>query len=138
MISDSTIASVLTDLLSTILPQNGTGFDMALVPNPFFGVANGTYIDSSEPVLALVDGGEDGESLPLTPLLAKARGVDVIFAIDVVSVSLRFRGLVDHLFYLKAGNTEDSWADGSSMIVCSSVLCVSSSLGPLTALLCTC
>ncbi|KAI0917852.1 hypothetical protein AcV5_002685 [Taiwanofungus camphoratus] len=98
VISDSTIASVLTDLLSTILPQNGTGFDMALVPNPFFGVANGTYIDSSEPVLALVDGGEDGESLPLTPLLAKARGVDVIFAIDV------------------AGNTEDSWADGSSMI----------------------
>jgi lysophospholipase len=32
-----------------------------------------------------VDGGEDGEVIPLQPLLVKARGVDVIFAIDAVS-----------------------------------------------------
>jgi lysophospholipase len=32
-----------------------------------------------------VDGGEDGEVISLQPLLVKARGVDVIFAIDAVS-----------------------------------------------------
>jgi lysophospholipase len=33
----------------------------------------------------MVDGGEDGEVIPLQPLLVKARGIDVIFAIDAVS-----------------------------------------------------
>lgn len=34
--------------------------------------------------LNLVDGGEDGETTPLQPLLVKARGLDVIVAIDAV------------------------------------------------------
>lgn len=53
-----------------------------MYPNPFFGVANGTFIDTNEEFIGLVDGGEDGEIIPLQPLLVKARNVDVIFAID--------------------------------------------------------
>ncbi|KAG1861740.1 hypothetical protein DFJ58DRAFT_725585 [Suillus subalutaceus] len=45
----------------------------------------------------MVDGGEDGEVIPLQPLLVKARGVDVIFAIDATD------DIVD-------------FADGSSLI----------------------
>ena len=57
---------------------------MALYPNPFFGVANGTYIDSGNTFLQLVDGGEDGQVIPIQPLLVKARNVDVLVAIDGV------------------------------------------------------
>ena len=56
-----------------------------MVPNPFFGVAPRTYIDSNQTILALVDGGDDGQISPLQPFLVKARGVDVILAIDAVS-----------------------------------------------------
>ncbi|TFY63535.1 hypothetical protein EVJ58_g3197 [Rhodofomes roseus] len=52
------------------------------VPNPFYGLNEGTYLDSNATELALVDGGDDGEGIPFTPLLAKARGVDVIWATD--------------------------------------------------------
>lgn len=50
------------------------------------GMAPKTFIDSNQTLLAMVDGGEDGEVDPLQPLLVKARGVDVILAIDAVSV----------------------------------------------------
>lgn len=58
--------------------------DAALYPNSFFGVANETFVDSDEALLSLVDGGENGENIPFQPLLVKARGLDVIFAIDSV------------------------------------------------------
>lgn len=35
-------------------------------------------------MLILVDGGEDGETIPIQPLLVKARGVDVIVVVDAV------------------------------------------------------
>lgn len=68
-----------------------TGFQQvtALYPNPFYGVANGTFLDSNQTYLNLVDGGEDGEVTPFQPLLVKARGVDVIFAIDAVRLNLK-------------------------------------------------
>lgn len=55
----------------------------ARYPNPFKGV-NGPagYDDSEAEVLNLVDGGENGENIPLNPLLAPARGLDVIIAAD--------------------------------------------------------
>jgi lysophospholipase len=67
------------------LPQPGIELDVVHLPNPFFGVASSTFIDSTEEDLILVDGGEDGEVIPLQPLMVKARGVDVIIAIDAVS-----------------------------------------------------
>ena len=55
-----------------------------MYPNPFFGVAKDTFISSNEEFLTLIDGGEDGQDMPMAPLLVKARGIDVIIAIDVV------------------------------------------------------
>ena len=49
-------------------------------------MANGTFINSSETVLRMVDGGEDGEVIPAQPLLVKAREVDVMVVIDAVRV----------------------------------------------------
>lgn len=84
-------------LLNQSIPQANVELDVSLYPNPFYGVANGTYIDSTQEYLQLVDGGEDGEVIPLQPLLVKARGVDVIIAID-------------------ASSDEDNYARGSSLI----------------------
>ncbi|KZT29198.1 lysophospholipase [Neolentinus lepideus HHB14362 ss-1] len=73
------------ELLNKTIPQPGVELDVALYPNPFNGVANGTYLDSNQDYLSLVDGGEDGETIPIQPLLVKARGLDVIFAIDAAA-----------------------------------------------------
>jgi lysophospholipase len=67
------------------MPEPMVEYDVASWPNPFFGVAPDTFIDSAQTNLNMVDGGEDGEVIPLQPLLVKARGIDVIFAIDAVS-----------------------------------------------------
>lgn len=75
-------------LINSLLPEPGIELDVASWPNPFYGVAPGTFISSNQTDLRLVDGGEDGEEIPLQPLLVKARGVDTILAIDVVSVVL--------------------------------------------------
>ncbi|KAH7888717.1 phospholipase B [Phlebopus sp. FC_14] len=51
-------------------------------PNPFQGVNPATFQDSSSEWLSLVSGGSNHEQIPLGSLLAKARGVDVVVAID--------------------------------------------------------
>lgn len=56
------------------------------------------YPDFDQEYLSLVDGGEDGEVIPIQPLLVQAREVDVIFAIDATS-------------------DENNYAAGSSLIV---------------------
>jgi hypothetical protein len=50
----------------------------------------------------MVDGSEDGQNIPLQPLLVKAREVDVIIAIDAVSLKPSiFFDLADHnCFYI--------------------------------------
>ncbi|CCK72421.1 uncharacterized protein KNAG_0K00530 [Huiozyma naganishii CBS 8797] len=71
-------------------------------PNPFKGIENGnqsyaallTEVDA----LRLVDGGENGESIPFAPLIQQEREVDVVFALDI------------------SDDTEQSWPDGSSII----------------------
>ena len=70
-----------------LLPESGVELDVASWPNPFRGVAPQTFLASNQTNLILVDGGEDGEIVPLQPLLVKARGLDTIFAIDAVSVA---------------------------------------------------
>ncbi len=81
----SSVGPIIAALNATF-PQSNLELDAGLVPNPFMGMAPKTFIDSNQTLLAMVDGGEDGEVDPLQPLLVKARGVDVILAIDAVSV----------------------------------------------------
>ena len=56
------------------------------------------YSDFDQDYLSLVDGGEDGEVIPIQHLLVQAREVDIIFAIDATS-------------------DENNYAAGSSLIV---------------------
>ncbi|CCM05117.1 uncharacterized protein FIBRA_07325 [Fibroporia radiculosa] len=88
----------ILEVFEAIIPESGIDLTVGLVPNPFYGQSPETYIDSNETLLQLVDGGEDGEVVPFLPLLVKAREVEVIFAIDA------------------AADTEENWADGSSII----------------------
>ena len=90
----TSIVGPIIGFLNASIPQPGVELDVALYPNPFFGVANGTFIDSSETALKLVDGGEDGEVIPVQPLLVKAREVDVIVVIDAVRVKYHAAWLV--------------------------------------------
>lgn len=57
-------------------------------PNPFFGYTRCALSHQEitlSPHMYLVDGGDDGQNIPLQPLLQKSRSVDVIFAFDVTS-----------------------------------------------------
>lgn len=70
-------------------------------PNPFRGVDLGPSSPesfSSNDYLYLADGGEDGETIPLAPLLQKEREVDVIFAFD------------------NSADTQNGWPNGSALV----------------------
>ncbi|KAI0659449.1 lysophospholipase [Cubamyces menziesii] len=88
---------IIIEGINEVMPQSGIRLDSAQIPNPFVGLAANTFPDTDSALLTLVDGGEDGETTPFQPLLVKARGIDTIIAIDAV-------------------NTEDNFADGSSLI----------------------
>ncbi|KAM0755886.1 hypothetical protein T439DRAFT_376171 [Meredithblackwellia eburnea MCA 4105] len=62
--------------------QPNQQLDISAVPNPFKGLNNGSYEDSNQDQLRLLDGGLDGQVDPLAPLLVKARGVDTIIVAD--------------------------------------------------------
>ncbi|CUS21047.1 LAQU0S02e04610g1_1 [Lachancea quebecensis] len=51
-------------------------------PNPFFRYPGKRNILAEQDQLYLVDGGEDGENIPIGPLLIEQRRLDVIFALD--------------------------------------------------------
>ncbi|KAJ7636505.1 lysophospholipase [Roridomyces roridus] len=74
--------------------------DTCNFPNAFHGVVPETFADSGETILALCDGGEDGEVSPLQPMLVKDRKIDVIIEIDVNS----------------DGVTGENYAGGSSLV----------------------
>ncbi|KAJ7648031.1 lysophospholipase, partial [Roridomyces roridus] len=70
-------------LLNETYPQPPAHrLDTCNVPNAFHGVAPDTFADSGETILALCDGGEDGQVSPLQPMLVKDRKIDVIIEID--------------------------------------------------------
>jgi len=56
--------------------------DIASWKNPFVGIHPETNPNVNAAELTLVDGGEDGENIPLHPVIQPYREVDVIFAID--------------------------------------------------------
>ncbi|KAI0690543.1 phospholipase B [Cytidiella melzeri] len=56
--------------------------DVANWPNPFHGVKNDTFEDSGSKWLELIDGSSNAENVPFGPLFVKARGMDMVVAID--------------------------------------------------------
>ena len=68
-------------------------------PNPFYKWNEGTNLNANAKALSLVDGGEDGQNIPLYPHIQQQRAVDVVFAVDA------------------SGNTvPGSWPNGGAMV----------------------
>ncbi|RAL62473.1 hypothetical protein DID88_005039 [Monilinia fructigena] len=82
--NSSGLPTMITNAFSRILDKIGfTNNDIAQYqPNPFYEFNNATNRNAQSTQLDLVDGGEDGQNIPLYPLIQPIRGVDVIFAID--------------------------------------------------------
>lgn len=93
------VSGVVYDLAEHLLTDLGSDNDDIAVyaPNPFAGVEQGGSIADSE-WLTLVDGGEDNQNVPLTPLIQPQREVDVIFSFD------------------NSADTDYNWPNGSSLV----------------------
>lgn len=68
------------DVLSDLAHSDGDIADYS--PNPFYKVNPHLNPSADEKRLTLVDGGEDGQNVPLHPLIQPARNLDVVFAVD--------------------------------------------------------
>lgn len=53
--------------------------------SPFNGIATSTFQDANSTWLEMVDGGSNGEVVPLSSLLVKSREMDVLVAVDTNS-----------------------------------------------------
>jgi len=67
-------------------------------PNPFYNYLPDHNIEAATEHLYIVDGGEDGENIPIHPLVQPVRHVDVILAID------------------SSADTTYSWPNGTSLV----------------------
>jgi lysophospholipase len=78
------VSGLLTGAIDRILTRIGRAEeDIAdWTPNPFYGWNLASNSHSDDRTLTLVDGGEDLQNIPLTPLIQPVRAVDVIFAVD--------------------------------------------------------
>ena len=90
------IKNIFNDILSDIGNDND---DIAQYsPNPFYHFNNDTNPVAFSNQLTLTDGGEDGQNIPLYPVIQPVRHVDVIFAID------------------SSADTTGSWPNGTSLV----------------------
>lgn len=92
-----TLYNVAQNILSKIDDEENDIADYT--PNPFYGISHGTSKSlSSSKHLYLVDGGEDLQNVPLSPVIQPKRNVDVVFAFD------------------NSADTDYSWPNGTSMV----------------------
>ncbi|KZT22215.1 phospholipase B [Neolentinus lepideus HHB14362 ss-1] len=56
--------------------------DVANWPNPFQGLKSQNFEDSASDWLELIDGSSNGENVPIGQLFVRARGLDVVVAVD--------------------------------------------------------
>ncbi|KAF2159247.1 hypothetical protein M409DRAFT_60954 [Zasmidium cellare ATCC 36951] len=104
----SALASAFQDALESILSDIGQdNEDIADWVNPFRGYNNATNVNAPYNNLTLVDGGEDGQNIPLYPLIQPNRNVDVIFAID---------SSADTTETSPANGSALNWPDGVSIV----------------------
>ncbi|KAF8508644.1 acyl transferase/acyl hydrolase/lysophospholipase [Gautieria morchelliformis] len=86
------------ELINATFGPQEVCLDSAAVPNPFKGINPNMFANTNEDFVTLVDGGSDGEQIPIQPLLVGARAVDTIIAIDV------------------SADTADNFANGTEFI----------------------
>lgn len=99
-INQTSLPSFLRTIFTSILTDLGeSNEDIAQYqPNPFYHYNNDTSRVAQSTELTLVDGGEDGQNIPLNPLIQPVRHVDVIFAID------------------SSADTTYNWPNGTSLV----------------------
>ncbi|KAF8497006.1 lysophospholipase, partial [Gautieria morchelliformis] len=88
----------IIELINATFGPQEVRLDSAAVPNPFKGINPNTFANTNEDFVTLVDGGSDGEQIPIQPLLVGARAVDTIIAIDA------------------SADTADNFANGTDFI----------------------
>ncbi|KAI5474485.1 hypothetical protein MNV49_003208, partial [Pseudohyphozyma bogoriensis] len=104
VIGDSTFLQLIDTLGDDITSIQSPNYSIPLVanwPNSFynFAPADGQAFESAgENILQITDGGENGENVPIAPLLVKARNLDIILAIDA------------------SADTNQYWPNGTSLI----------------------
>lgn len=100
LLNITSLPSSLKSIFNTILTDLGEDNDdiAPYKPNPFYHYNNETSRVADSVQLTLVDGGEDGQNIPLYPLIQPVRGVDVIFAID------------------SSADTTYNWPNGTSLV----------------------
>ncbi|GAA6020201.1 hypothetical protein JCM10207_004367 [Rhodosporidiobolus poonsookiae] len=102
--SDPIWTELIQNLLSDITDIQATTESVALVanyPNSFsnFSPEGGaTFESSGNDILQITDGGENGENVPIGPLLVKSREIDIVVAVDA------------------SADTEYSWPNGTSLL----------------------
>lgn len=99
-LNSSGVEGVLKDLAREILTDLGKDNDDIAIydPNPFANTSFANSSIDSAAYLALVDGGEDLQNIPLYPLIQPARNLDVILAFD------------------NSADTDLDWPNGTSMV----------------------
>jgi lysophospholipase len=99
-INTTSIPQTLKNIFTSILSDLGQDNDdiAQWQPNPFYGFNNATNRNAQTQQLTLVDGGEDGQNIPLYPLIQPMRHVDVIFAVD------------------SSADTTYNWPNGTSLV----------------------
>ncbi|KAL7274818.1 Lysophospholipase 1 [Rhizina undulata] len=101
-ISSTPLDDLLTEALSNV---SATHVDVANYnPNPFYGVSKTSNPFASATDITMVDGGFDGQLLPLYPLIQPIRSVDVIFAMDNSADTVRLDG------------SDSYWPNGTALI----------------------
>lgn len=96
--NSSTITTFADDILKDLFAKfDSSDNDIAAYePNPFYGYNDDSLASTMD--LDIVDGGEDGQNVPLHPLIQPARAVDIIFAID------------------SSADTDYYWPNGTSLV----------------------
>lgn len=94
------VSGVVYDLATKILKKlEKSDDDIAIYsPNPFSGSKYGNSSIQKAEWLTIVDGGEDGQNIPLEPQIIPERNLDVVFAMD------------------NSADTDYSWPNGTSLI----------------------
>ena len=99
-LESSSISGILRRLAENVLNElSDAETDTAIYsPNPFYKVKRSVNPAADSTSLTLVDGGLDGQNIPLEPLIQPSRNLDVVFAVD------------------SSADTTTNWPNGTSLV----------------------
>ncbi|KAJ5979061.1 hypothetical protein N7501_002403 [Penicillium viridicatum] len=99
-INTTSLPTFVKDVFTDILKKFDRDQDdiASYDPNPFYKYNEHSSPYAAQKLLDVVDGGEDGQNVPLHPLIQPERHVDVIFAVD------------------SSADTNYSWPNGTALV----------------------